>query len=87
MSPANLSNPFGESCCDGGSCADSHESARPCGCDYGANHLCAHHLFKEKALQLVRKWRFDASAFKSAGFFEVANQLIEAAQQLEDILE
>lgn len=41
--PADLNNPFGESCCDGGGCAVTHESARPCGCDYGANHLCEQH--------------------------------------------
>jgi len=41
--PANLNNPFGESCCDGGECNTSHESAQPCGCDKGANHLCDTH--------------------------------------------
>ena len=43
--PANLNNPFGESCCDGGACDDSpkRESAQPCGCDKGANHMCDRH--------------------------------------------
>jgi hypothetical protein len=34
---------FNESCCDGGECSTSYESAQPCGCDKGANHLCEQH--------------------------------------------
>lgn len=34
---------FNESCCDGGACSTFHESTRPCGCDPGADHLCAEH--------------------------------------------
>lgn len=52
--PADLKNPFGESCCDGGANGPK-ESARPCGCDYGMcpPHLCKEHLLKEKALRLA----------------------------------
>ncbi len=41
--PANLKNPFGESCCDGGICNISKGSAQPCGCDPGANWVCQRH--------------------------------------------
>lgn len=41
--PANLKNPFGDSCCDGGECSIYHESARPCGCDPGAGWVCQRH--------------------------------------------
>lgn len=34
---------FNESCCDGGECSLQKASARPCGCDPGANHRCANH--------------------------------------------
>lgn len=56
--PADLSNPFGESCCDGGG-TSGRESARPCGCDYGMcpAHLCAQHKFKEAAMLLITEWR------------------------------
>lgn len=37
---ANLKNPFGESCCDGGECSVGKESARPCGCDPSIRHVC-----------------------------------------------
>lgn len=46
--PADLKNPFGPSCCDGGAGADCHESARPCGCDPGAQHVCAQHKATEQ---------------------------------------
>lgn len=43
MSPANLKNPFAESCCDGGICDISKMSAQSCGCDPGINHYCQRH--------------------------------------------
>ena len=46
---ADLTNPFGPSCCDGGECSVSHESAQPCGCDRGANHLCDEHGMERNA--------------------------------------
>lgn len=45
MSPANLNDPFGPSCCDGGACSTA-ESAQPCGCDMGCKpkpHYCEQH--------------------------------------------
>lgn len=44
--PANLNNPFGESCCDGGICDATAMSAQPCGCDPGCKpkpHVCQRH--------------------------------------------
>ena len=41
--PADLKNPFGESCCDGSACSTTRESARSCGCDPGANWVCHRH--------------------------------------------
>lgn len=43
MSPADLTKPFNDSCCDGGACADSARSAQPCGCDAGAGWVCRSH--------------------------------------------
>lgn len=43
---ANLKEPFGESCCDGGKCNIKKESAQPCGCDPGADWVCAVHSDK-----------------------------------------
>lgn len=40
--PANLNNPFGPSCCDGGACNEP-QSAQPCGCDAGAKWVCERH--------------------------------------------
>ena len=54
--PADLTNPFGPSCCDGGECSIAL-STQPCGCDPGINWLCSQHAFKEKALTLITKWR------------------------------
>lgn len=51
--PADLHNPFGESCCDGGACSENkHESAQPCGCDKGANWICAEHRRSEHVIEL-----------------------------------
>lgn len=41
--PADLSKPFAESCCDGGA-NQPHGSAKNCGCDEGAGHICEWHL-------------------------------------------
>jgi hypothetical protein len=41
--PADLQNPFGPSCCDGGECRTNDNSARPCGCDPGAKWVCTNH--------------------------------------------
>lgn len=37
---------FSPSCCDGGQCADSPDSAQPCGCDPKAQWLCDAHKQK-----------------------------------------
>ncbi len=42
--PANLAQPFSESCCDGGICSDNDMSASPCGCDPGEAHVCERHM-------------------------------------------
>jgi hypothetical protein len=64
--PADLSNPFGPSCCDGGEC-NIAQSAQVCGCDYGAEHLCARHTFKAPLFALIQSWRRSAkAALKSA---------------------
>jgi hypothetical protein len=41
--PANLKQPFAESCCYGGICATNALSAQPCGCDRGENWPCQQH--------------------------------------------
>ena len=41
---ADLENPFGESCCDGGGSSDCHQSAKMCGCDPSAGWVCARHV-------------------------------------------
>lgn len=66
--PADLNSPFDSSCCDGGECSISRESARPCGCDRGANHLCDHHRTQKEAffagyhaqwIKAEMRWIFD----------------------------
>lgn len=53
--PADLTKPFGESCCDGGECTINDISCQPCGCDRGAKWVCAFHqreaLLAEAKLQ------------------------------------
>lgn len=39
---ANLKEPFGPSCCDGGANTNT-QSAQPCGCDPGAQWICQRH--------------------------------------------
>ena len=46
--PADLKNPFGESCCDGGECSTIRESCQPCGCDKGANWTCERHRVEQE---------------------------------------
>lgn len=41
--PADLKNPFNESCCDGGECTLNDMSAQSCGCDKGINYFCETH--------------------------------------------
>lgn len=41
--PADLTKPFAPACCEGSTCPDNTNSAMPCGCDKGANHLCELH--------------------------------------------
>lgn len=45
---ADLTKPFAESCCDGGECSTTHESAQPCGCDKGAKWVCQVHQLEAK---------------------------------------
>lgn len=45
MTPADLTDPFGESCCDGGDCSQPHQSAKVCGCDPSANWKCFRHRY------------------------------------------
>lgn len=45
--PADLSNPFGPSCCEGGACNSNDMSAQSCGCDKGANWICERHRVSE----------------------------------------
>lgn len=44
---ADLKNPFGESCCDGGATSND-KSCQPCGCDEGANWVCQRHQIEAK---------------------------------------
>ena len=58
--PANLNNPFGESCCDGGSCNEKL-SAQPCGCDPGAKWVCERHQLEA----MLKEAEQAASDYKS----------------------
>ena len=51
--PANLSNPFGESCCDGGQTSE-HQSCQPCGCDRSAGWICERH--QQELTDEIRTW-------------------------------
>lgn len=46
--PADLTNPFGPSCCEAGECDIDDTSTQPCGCDNGANYMCEEHKLKPK---------------------------------------
>lgn len=86
MSPANLENPFGPSCCDGGEqCSPvEHESAQTCGCDLGIGWVCANHKFKLAALELVKSWRERSVEFQND---ELASTIFsECADALEEVL-
>jgi hypothetical protein len=52
--PANLKEPFSESCCDGGECAPTLESCQPCGCDPKAKWVCQRHQIEAEA---EKKWK------------------------------
>ena len=53
---ADLTNPFGPSCCDGGECNIGHQSALTCGCDPGCNnYLCARHRAEKEADERIRE--------------------------------
>ena len=41
--PADLKNPFGESCCDGGAASDDRLNALHCGCDPRIKYTCHYH--------------------------------------------
>ena len=56
--PADLTKPFAESCCDGGSTTMGHNSTQPCGCDVGANHLCSQHRLEEDLKEAKDKRHF-----------------------------
>jgi hypothetical protein len=48
MTPADLTKPFSESCCDGGICYVNDMSCQPCGCDKGAHYTCERHEIEKK---------------------------------------
>jgi hypothetical protein len=48
---------FNESCCDGGSTSIGTKSCQPCGCDEGANHLCALHAKEKLHRELKEKFK------------------------------
>lgn len=67
--PADLTNPFNESCCDGGACSTSKESAAYCGCDKGANWVCARHqeeMNLNTAIPLTTTQAFEANVTRHA---------------------
>lgn len=56
--PADLKDPFGPSCCDGGSGSDSHQSAQHCGCDMGCKPkpwYCRQHAWLEQVREEIRE--------------------------------
>lgn len=56
--PADLKNPFGESCCDGGSCNTEPLSTQYCGCDPGCKpkpYLCERHRYEAMIKELEVK--------------------------------
>lgn len=89
MSPANLKDPFGPSCCEGtsGACEEAlkePQSALSCGCDPGINWLCYNHKFKSAALELVNYFRERAEDYKTD---ELASTIYtDAADRLEELL-
>ncbi len=81
--PADLTNPFSESCCAGGQC-NTAQSAQSCGCDAGANHLCERHKFKAVAMALITEWRTRAILLSA----ELdPNDFDQTADELEAILD
>lgn len=59
MTPANLKDPFGPSCCDGGACSEVPLSAQPCGCDPAAGWTCNNHKLLRACEDLIGKWKCD----------------------------
>lgn len=56
--PANLTNPFGESCCDGGECSTNELSAQSCGCDPGLKPqpwVCQFHQNEARIQRLIKE--------------------------------
>lgn len=51
---ANLTNPFGESCCDGGATGNDL-SCQPCGCDPGAKWVCQRHQVEAKLREEIER--------------------------------
>ena len=58
--PADLSKPFSESCCDGGT-SQPHGSAESCGCDPGAGHVCEWHLSGQFGSSAAPGWMDSAA--------------------------
>ena len=52
---ADLTNPFAESCCDGGICSINDNSARSCGCDPGAKWVCQQHQTEQRIREEVER--------------------------------
>lgn len=47
---------FNESCCDGGACATTRESAEYCGCDKGANWICQRHREESEKVMTTQEY-------------------------------
>lgn len=83
--PANLSDPFGPSCCDGGG-MNTHASTQPCGCDPGLPWFCAQHRLHNAISALVQEWKEMASRSRLAGLNIEADVQEHCALELEDLL-
>jgi hypothetical protein len=85
--PADLTNPFGPSCCDGGestsTCTNIHQSAQPCGCDPGMNWFCANHKLSGQLRDLIIQYRLYAEETEDTSAAMVFNTV---AQDLENLL-
>lgn len=55
---------FNESCCDGGICATTRESAQPCGCDKGAGWVCQRH--REEMEKVMTTQEYEGHVFRHA---------------------
>lgn len=85
MTPADLTRPFAESCCDGGEC--NAESAQPCGCDPGLDWLCARHAWQRDIRELIFNWKAEAN---DASAYDVPDTVslvfLKCADELEALL-